>query len=86
MYRDFKFENLFFFSKEKLVICKLVDFGLVIEVDNDKLGWFGFVGMLGYLFLEVLKKELYNKVVDLWVCGVIFYIFLVGYFLFWDED
>lgn len=68
------------------MICKLVDFGLVIEVENGKLGWFGFVGMLGYLFLEILKKEVYNKVVDLWVCGVILYIFLVGYFFFWDED
>lgn len=81
-----KFENFFFFSKDKIVICKLVDFGLVIEVDNDKRGWFGFVGMLGYFFLEILKKEVYNKVVDLWVFGVIFYIFFVGYLFFWDED
>lgn len=34
-------ENLFFVSKEKGVVVKLVDFGLVIEVDGDKYGWYG---------------------------------------------
>lgn len=86
VHRDLKPENLLLSSKEKTALCKLADFGLAIEVDNDKLGWFGFAGTPGYLSPEVLKKEPYNKAVDLWACGVILYILLVGYPPFWDED
>lgn len=86
VHRDLKPENLLLSSKEKTAACKLADFGLAIEVDNDRLGWFGFAGTPGYLSPEVLKKEPYNKPVDLWACGVILYILLVGYPPFWDED
>lgn len=46
----------------------------------------GFAGTPGYLSPEVLKKEPYSKPVDIWACGVILYILLVGYPPFWDED
>lgn len=47
---------------------------------------FGFAGTPGYLSPEVLKKEPYGRAVDIWACGVILYILLVGYPPFWDED
>ncbi|XP_031552171.1 calcium/calmodulin-dependent protein kinase type II delta chain-like isoform X2 [Actinia tenebrosa] len=86
VHRDLKPENLLLASKEKGAIVKLADFGLAIEVEGDKLGWYGFAGTPGYLSPEVLKKEPYGKAVDLWACGVILYILLVGYPPFWDED
>lgn len=65
---------------------KLADFGLAIEVQGDQQAWYGFAGTPGYLSPEVLKKDPYGKPVDIWACGVILYILLVGYPPFWDED
>ncbi|KAJ7369868.1 Calcium/calmodulin-dependent protein kinase type II subunit gamma [Desmophyllum pertusum] len=86
VHRDLKPENLLLASKEKNAAVKLADFGLAIEVEGDKHGWYGFAGTPGYLSPEVLKKEPYGRPVDLWACGVILYILLVGYPPFWDED
>uniref|UniRef100_A0A665V9M3 Protein kinase domain-containing protein n=1 Tax=Echeneis naucrates TaxID=173247 RepID=A0A665V9M3_ECHNA len=72
--------------KCKNAAVKLADFGLAIEVQGDQQAWFGFAGTPGYLSPEVLRKEAYGKPVDIWACGVILYILLVGYPPFWDED
>jgi len=86
VHRDLKPENLLLASKLKGAAVKLADFGLAIEVQGDQQAWFGFAGTPGYLSPEVLKKEPYAKAVDIWACGVILYILLVGYPPFWDED
>ncbi|KAG7279679.1 hypothetical protein CRUP_025782, partial [Coryphaenoides rupestris] len=72
--------------KSKGAAVKLADFGLAIEVEGEQQAWFGFAGTPGYLSPEVLRKDPYGKAVDLWACGVILYILLVGYPPFWDED
>lgn len=46
----------------------------------------GFAGTPGYLSPEVLRKEPYSYAVDMWACGVVLYILLVGYPPFWDDD
>ena len=46
----------------------------------------GFAGTPGYLSPEVVRREAYGKPVDVWACGVILYILLVGYPPFWHED
>ena len=94
-------ENLLLASQSKNAAVKLADFGLAIEVHGDQQAWFGqskvgltrliiqslgFAGTPGYLSPEVLRKEAYGKAVDIWACGVILYILLVGYPPFWDED
>ncbi|XP_063984779.1 calcium/calmodulin-dependent protein kinase type II alpha chain isoform X15 [Diachasmimorpha longicaudata] len=86
VHRDLKPENLLLASKAKGAAVKLADFGLAIELQGDAQAWYGFAGTPGYLSPEVLKKEPYGKPVDIWACGVILYILLVGYPPFWDED
>uniref|UniRef100_A0A8C2Z078 calcium/calmodulin-dependent protein kinase n=1 Tax=Cyclopterus lumpus TaxID=8103 RepID=A0A8C2Z078_CYCLU len=86
VHRDLKPENLLLASKLKGAAVKLADFGLAIEVQGDQQAWFGFAGTPGYLSPEVLRKDAYGKPVDMWACGVILYILLVGYPPFWDED
>ncbi|XP_002734696.1 calcium/calmodulin-dependent protein kinase type II delta chain isoform X2 [Saccoglossus kowalevskii] len=86
VHRDLKPENLLLASKAKGAAVKLADFGLAIEVQGEQQAWFGFAGTPGYLSPEVLRKDPYGKPVDIWACGVILYILLVGYPPFWDED
>lgn len=86
VHRDLKPENLLLASKVKGAAVKLADFGLAIEVQGDQQAWFGFAGTPGYLSPEVIRKDPYGKPVDIWACGVILYILLVGYPPFWDED
>ncbi|KAL5251897.1 hypothetical protein ACHWQZ_G014882 [Mnemiopsis leidyi] len=86
VHRDIKPENLLLSSKNKDAKIKLADFGLSVEVSNEKTYWFGFAGTPGYLAPEVIKKNPYGKRVDLWACGVVLYILLAGYPPFWDED
>ena len=59
---------------------------IVLKVSGEEYAWHGFAGTPGYLSPEVLRKEPYTKPVDIWACGVILYILLVGYPPFWDED
>ena len=86
VHRDLKPENLLLASKQKKALVKLADFGLAIQVSGEEYSWHGFAGTPGYLSPEVLRKEPYSKPVDIWACGVILYILLVGYPPFWDED
>ncbi|XP_059163946.1 calcium/calmodulin-dependent protein kinase type II delta chain-like isoform X19 [Physella acuta] len=86
VHRDLKPENLLLASKAKGAAVKLADFGLAIEVQGEQQAWFGFAGTPGYLSPEVLRKDPYGKPVDIWACGVVLYILLVGYPPFWDED
>lgn len=86
VHRDLKPENLLLASKEKGAAVKLADFGLAVECEGEKTAWHGFAGTPGYLSPEVLRKEPYGKPADVWACGVILYILLVGYPPFWDED
>ena len=80
---DLKPENLLLDSKRPNAAIKLADFGLAIECQGNKPDHFGFAGTPGYLSPEVIKKEKYNKPVDMWAVGVILYILLVGYPPFW---
>lgn len=85
IHRDIKPENLLLSSKTPGAAVKLADFGLAVESMDGK-HYYGFAGTPGYLSPEVLRKEPYTYAVDIWACGVVLYILLVGYPPFWDDD
>ena len=87
IHRDLKPENLLLANQTPNSPLKLVDFGLAVELTpSGGDSWFGLAGTPGYLAPEVLKRLPYGKAVDVWACGVILYIMLVGYPPFWEED
>lgn len=62
-------------------------FGLAIEVQGEQHAWHGPVDTPTiYLSPEVIKREPYEKSVDIWASGVILYILLVGYPPFWGAN
>eukprot|EP00055_Hartaetosiga_balthica_P004701 m.12778 g.12778 ORF g.12778 m.12778 type:complete len:461 (-) comp4057_c2_seq1:138-1520(-) len=85
IHRDLKPENLLLASREKDAPVKITDFGLAVIMEHGP-SYFGFAGTPGYLSPEVIRRVPYDTAVDVWACGVILYILLVGYPPFWEED
>lgn len=86
IHRDLKPENILLTSRDKEIILKIADFGLAIQMKDNTPEWFGFSGTAGYLSPEVLHYQKYDTKVDIWACGVIFYILLCGHPPFWNND
>lgn len=80
VYRDIKLENFLvceYFDGIKFL--KLGDFGFVIVVE----GFLYIVcGIFIYVVLEIIVEIGYGLKVDIWVVGVIIYIFFCGFLLF----
>eukprot|EP00056_Hartaetosiga_gracilis_P014436 m.240565 g.240565 ORF g.240565 m.240565 type:complete len:464 (-) comp15422_c0_seq1:73-1464(-) len=85
IHRDLKPENLLLASHEADAPIKITDFGLAVIMEHGP-SYFGFAGTPGYLSPEVIRRVPYDTAVDVWACGVILYILLVGYPPFWEED
>ena len=76
MHCDLKPENLLLESKEPDAKLKIIDMGLG-QYFNQQEFLFRLKGSLYYMAPEQLNKK-YNHKVDIWACGVIFYILVTG--------
>ncbi len=83
IHRDLKPENLLLTSKNKDSEIKLIDFGLAKIMQDDVAR--SFLGTKGYLAPEMLKRDAYDKSVDMWALGVIAFVLLCGCLPF-DDD
>lgn len=75
VHRDLKLENILMISNENHWEFKLTDFGLAEEAIS---GLYLRCGSPGYIAPEILKKQIYDSKVDVFSCGVIFYVLLFG--------
>ena len=83
IHRDLKPENLLLTSKSIDAEVKLIDFGLAKIMQDDVAR--SFLGTKGYLAPEMLKRDAYDKSVDMWALGVIAFVLLCGCLPF-DDD
>ncbi|KNE60468.1 CAMK/CAMK1 protein kinase [Allomyces macrogynus ATCC 38327] len=84
-HRDLKPENLLFYDATPDSRIMISDFGLSKIFDDVQLMRTA-CGTPGYVAPEVLRREGYQKQVDMWSIGVITYILLCGYPPFYEEN
>jgi len=93
IHRDLKLENILISDIEKiddleLFDIKIIDFGTAKIYDKSHKKQKAIVGSSYYIAPEVLKRN-YDEKCDMWSCGVILYMLLVGHAPFdgeTDED
>ena len=75
IYRDLKPENILMDTEGHI---KISDFGLSKKLENPKDKAYTLCGTLQYLAPEILKNKGYDKSVDFWSLGCIYYEMLTG--------
>ncbi|XP_032238394.2 calcium/calmodulin-dependent protein kinase type II alpha chain isoform X2 [Nematostella vectensis] len=87
VHRDIKPDNLLLKRIGNNVTIKLADFGLAQALPNDTdVISCGASGAPMFLAPETVLEEPIGRAVDIWACGVIFYLLLVGYPPFWSNS
>lgn len=82
VHRDIKLENIIFLDQSpKNFKLKLIDFGLSKYFQQGVQRMQEKLGTLYYIAPEVLKGD-YNEKCDIWSCGVLLYLILIGCFPF----
>ena len=79
IHRDIKAENILL---DKEYHVRLTDFGLSDIMKDDSSTFDVKCGSFPYSAPEMLKGQKYNKMVDIWACGVVLYIMVTGLYPF----
>lgn len=77
-HRDIKLENIIIDPETKDI--KIIDFGFAVYSTKPLKV---FCGTLNYMAPEIVsKKEYMGPPIDIWSCGVVYYVMLTGHFPF----
>jgi len=85
VHRDLKLENIIMTDDTDQAVPKIVDFGLC-AISNPDETMEGAVGTVAYAAPEIFKGSRYDKSVDVWSLGIIFYALLMGFLPFDSEN
>lgn len=79
VHRDLKSKNILLTDKTKDAVVKIADFGAAGEFEDSE--FFVFTGEVRsyYMSPELLSRGVCKHKVDIWSCGVLLYIMLVGH-------
>ncbi|OHT07731.1 CAMK family protein kinase [Tritrichomonas foetus] len=84
VHRDIKLDNIIVDTNGHL---KLLDFGFSnTEENSDSVLFNTACGTIGYTAPEIIKRECYDKKVDIWSIGVILYSMVTGNLPFFHEN
>ena len=84
VHRDIKAENILIDKNDNI---RLIDFGLSRICDENICQLCSTAcGSPAYAAPEVIKKTDYGNIVDIWNCGIILYVMVVGSLPFFDEN
>lgn len=68
IHRDIKSDNILTDKKGRI---KIADFGYALQLTFDKLKTDGLAGTTAWMAPELVKKEEYNEMVDIWSLGIV---------------
>lgn len=86
-HRDIKLENTLIGGKRPGTLVKICDFGYSKRPEVEQSQCKSTVGTPAYLAPEVLANKPYKgNMVDIWSCGVLLYVMLVGAYPFEDPS
>lgn len=89
LHRDLKIDNIVMASQEVSTEMKIIDFGLMIAVDDPDEGVVitpGYWGTPGYYAPETLLECRYSAKTDIWQAGCILYTLLSGFPPFHNDE
>jgi len=86
VHRDIKLENIMYKEINNNMIIKLIDFGLSKQIDDDNEKMEDFVGTGCYIPPEIVNRKMYNKSIDIYSSGIVFYLILHGSLPFIGKD